>query len=361
MINTLNFNMHNILTFQINRKEKNDVFPDLNLPFLYFLIHDEIMRPDIILNIGPFKPSNDTCRIVDNKYYVKHDYFYCKDETGSARWEIEINGLESGNAVINYHGTIMSPEKIIYPHLLPQDLFLNPMIEYALFKKRYAFVHAAGICHRDKGYIFVGRGTSFKTSICMDLMRKKEFSLLGDERVILSQDGRVLSCPIHHKVFDFKTNHLSNEEFLSSKKLSICGMLRYLRFLKSMNSATYKIKSKIADSAHLQSVTFLNRMNSSKMNIYPVPLDLAVSRLIFNNDAEKIKGHTFFWFDNGQIFLKYLLAYSFIYPDNCLTSYNTQLNVLLSAILSKSKLYELCFGANYTPEITDKLSSIFLE
>ncbi|MEN3052321.1 MAG: hypothetical protein ABC606_00790 [Candidatus Methanosuratincola petrocarbonis] len=361
MKESLAYNLHDIITFQINREKKNDLFPDLNLPFSYFSTNEKLTDPDIILNIGKFRPSNNNCMVIDNKYYVKNNYFYCKDQSGNASWEVEINGLESDHPIINYNGKLFSPETIMYPHLLPQDLFLQPLIEFLLFKKGYAYLHAAGVCQNNKCYVLVGRGSSFKTSICMDLLRKENFSLLGDERIMLSHDGRVLSCPIHQKTFNFKTNHLANEEFRSSGRLNVDSIKKYLRFLKEMhNSSTLKTNYMISDSADLQSIIFLNRTNFSKIHIRPITLDLAVSKLVINNMAEKIKGHTFFWYNYGQFFLKYMFVYSFVFPESYIATYDVQLRYLLSNILSKSKLYEICFKAEYDRTIIDELSRLFI-
>ena len=362
MKESLAYNLHNVLTFQINREKKNDLFPDLNLPFSYFATNEELTKPDITLNIGAFRPSNNNCRVIDHRYYIKNNYFYCKDGSGSASWEVEITGLEFGYPIINYNGKIIGPETIIYPHLLPQDLFLQPLIEFLLCKKGYAFIHAAGVCQNNKSYLLVGRGSSFKTSICMDLLRKGNFAFLGDERIILSRDGRVLSCPLHQKAFNFKANHLANEEFRSSGKLNVESLKKYLAFLNAMHSnASLKKNIMIADSADLQSIIFLNRTNIVKTYSQPISLDLAVSKLVINNMAEKIKGHTFFWSDYGHFFLKYMLIYSFVFPESYLATYDAQLRYLLSNILYKSKLHEIYFNAKYDRRVIDELSRLFIE
>ena len=90
---TINYNIHNILSFQINRKKCKDFIRDINLPYSYFET-DHIDKPDIILNIGEFTPQNKGCYAVDHKWYVRPDYIYCSEYIGKIKLEVEIIGLE---------------------------------------------------------------------------------------------------------------------------------------------------------------------------------------------------------------------------------------------------------------------------
>ena len=93
MKEALNYNLHDILQFQIARDKKRDFMRDLNLEFSFFEV-DAIGNPDIILNIGKFTPSNNDCYLIDHKYHIKENYLYCKDFSGKAKWEVEILGFE---------------------------------------------------------------------------------------------------------------------------------------------------------------------------------------------------------------------------------------------------------------------------
>ena len=72
-IESMNYNIHNIITFQINRKKHKDYIRDMNLPYSYFE-EEKVDNPDLILNIGDFNPENHGCYLVDHKWYIKENY-----------------------------------------------------------------------------------------------------------------------------------------------------------------------------------------------------------------------------------------------------------------------------------------------
>jgi len=88
----ISYNIHNILKIEINRIKKLELLRDLNLRFTYFEV-DNVKNPDIILNLGPFKPENKDCTIIDHKYYIKNNYFYCKESEENAKWDIYIDSV----------------------------------------------------------------------------------------------------------------------------------------------------------------------------------------------------------------------------------------------------------------------------
>ena len=99
MKQVLNYNIHNILKFQITLNQKFSLIDYLNIEHRFFEV-DSVDKPDIILNIGKFKPSNEDCYVVDSKYYITDNYFYCKDSYKIAKWGFEMSGFESGDTKI---------------------------------------------------------------------------------------------------------------------------------------------------------------------------------------------------------------------------------------------------------------------
>jgi hypothetical protein len=122
MVYTKNYNIHNILSVQI-RTDNSGLLKGLNFPLTYFEV-DDFNNPDILLNIGKFVPSNNDCYLVDHKYHIKRNYFYCKDSGGKAKWEVEIKGFENLPTVINFYGKIPGRYRILAPDMLPQDSIL---------------------------------------------------------------------------------------------------------------------------------------------------------------------------------------------------------------------------------------------
>ena len=76
------------------------------------------------------------------------------------------------------------------------------------------------------GYILAGRGGSFKTTLCMDLIRKKGCNLLGDDRVLIG-NGSAYSFPMSLPVFSYMLQNLDHENaWAFSHKLELLRQLR---------------------------------------------------------------------------------------------------------------------------------------
>ena len=111
----------------------------VNLRYSFFQM-DEIDRPDIVLNVGGFTPSNQNCYLIDHKYHIKDNYLYCHDTAGRASWELEIKGIERGETTINCRvKNGFGLYRWFNPEFLPQVLLLK-MIEYKLSQKGYFLI-----------------------------------------------------------------------------------------------------------------------------------------------------------------------------------------------------------------------------
>ena len=130
-MNQKNYNIHNIIKFRILRDSEYGLRDLINLKFSFFEVNEKIDNPDITLNIGKFVPSNEDCYLVDHKYHVKDDYFYCKDAEGKAEWEMEILGFRKEETIINFNGKISGFQSFMNPDFLAQNLLLR-IIEYKL-------------------------------------------------------------------------------------------------------------------------------------------------------------------------------------------------------------------------------------
>ncbi len=338
MKEVLNYNIHDILKFQIVREKRGDFLKDLNLPFSFFETEEEIDNPDIILNIGEFTPSNNNCYIVDHKYYIKENYLYCKDSGGTANWEVEISGLDEDKTVVNYKGKVKGRE-ILFPDRIPQFNILKPLIEYRLYKRGYFLIHAAGISNNDKGYVLAGRPGAFKSTITMDFVRKAGFKYLGDDNVIIDGD-KIFSFPINPISIQFKIEYLKTEEFQR-----IIDRIHLIRYLYKNNN--YKICSElIVKSSQLEALFFAARTNNSIIiEKRDVNLGNSIDKLIENNKAEMML----------EYFYKYMLAYSFVFPESRIVRYWDSLKVNLGILLKGLPIYEIEIPRKYNLNIFDRV------
>ena len=133
---------------------------------------------------------------------------------------MELQELEHGNTTINFNVRHrFGLHSIINPDLLPQILLLS-IIEHKLASKGYSLLHAAAISKNNQAYLLCGRGSSFKTSLCMDFVRIAGFDCLGDDRVILNCD-KAFSFWLHPSLFQFLTDYLSDfKQLIKSSRLS---------------------------------------------------------------------------------------------------------------------------------------------
>ena len=329
----LNYNIHDILTFQILRNRRRDFMKDLNLEFTFFETKEEIDDPDIVLNIGKFTPSNEGCYVVDHKYHIKENYFYCKDSEGKARWEVEILGFEDGKTTINFDGTVFGLPSFLIPEFLPQNLLLRPLIEYKLAKKGYFLIHAGAVSKNNKAYLLEGRGGAFKTTLAMDFVRRGGFEFMADDRVIIHKD-KVLSFPFHLILFTFRVKHLPTEN-----PRGFWDKVRMVKYL--WNNSKYATNEvKMANSSTLRVLLSIVKTNKEAISIREANLKETVNKLIVSMEMEMVYSPRMMGMSFGRYF-KYMQAYSFVFPESEVATYWDNLERKLCEVLEKIPIYEV--------------------
>lgn len=349
MREVLNYSIHDVLTFQIVRNKRKDFMKDLNL-LLSFFETDEIDDPDIVLNIGKFTPSNKNCYVVDHKYHIKENYFYCKDSEGKARWDVEILGFEDGKATINFDGTVFRMQSFLIPDFLPQNLLLRPLIEYKLAKKGYFLIHAGAVSKDNQAYLLEGRGGAFKTTLAMDLVRREDFEFMADDRVIIHED-KVMSFPFHLSLFRFRVKHLPTEDPR--------GFLDKIRMIKYLwNNSEYANNDvKVANSSTLRALSSIVKTNKEKISVREANLEEIINKLIMSMEMEMVYSPRMTGMSFGRYF-KYMLAYSFVFPDSRIATYWDDLRGGLKKILKNVPIYGVEIPHRYDAKTFESISSL---
>jgi len=345
MIQTINYNLHGILKFKIIRDKEYGLRDLINLKFSFFEVED-VDNPDIILNIGKFTPLNENCYLVDHKYYINENYFYCRDSEGKAEWDVEILGFEDKETIINFNGRLKGFQSFMNPDFIAQNLLLR-LIEYKLGRKGYLFAHSAGISKNGQAYVFAGRGGSFKTSICMDFIRREGFEFLGDDRVILHKD-KVFSFPMGLRVFGFMCDHLPNEDswnFLNKVKFAKC-----LWDTKSKKDSPIEM----GKPSKPKSLFFIVKTNREAITVREISLKEAVDKLITNNRLEDFISLGGMGINSGP-HLKYALAYSYIFPDSLVATQKKYLEKVLKSIMENVPIHEIEIPNNYNLNVFNEL------
>ena len=337
MNHALSYNIHDIIKFKIVRDKGYGLRDLINLKFSFFEV-EGVDNPDITLNIGKFIPSNENCYLVDHKYYIKENYFYCRDSEGKAEWEVEILGFEEGVTIINFNGRIKGFQSFMNPDFIAQNLLLR-LIEYKLSRKGYLFAHSAGISKNEQAYVFAGRGGSFKTSLCMDFIRREGFEFLGDDRVILHKD-KVFSFPMGLHVFGFMCDHLPNED-----SWNISNKIRFAKYLWD-NKGKKDNLIKAGEPFKLKSLFFIVKTNKETITERKIPLKEAVEKLLTNNRLEDFISLGSMGINSGP-HLKYALAYSYIFPDSQIATQKKYLEKVLRSIIEKVPINEIEIPTGY--------------
>lgn len=356
MRQVLNYNIHNILKFQIIREGKSGFNELFNLRFSCFEV-ERVEKPDIVLNIGHFVPSNEDCYLVDHKYYIKDNYFYCRESEGKARWEVEIKGWEQGDAVINFHlSRQFQPnpvDMLRVPFFLPQA-FLLRIIEHKLGEKGYFLTHSAAISKGDKAYLLSGRAGGFKTSLCMDFVRRAGFDCLGDDRVILYED-KVFGFLMNSAMFEFMAERLPDETHFGALKQAQFVS----RYLRTGRGKAGENKPKSAKLKALLLVAKSNRLDNKQVNFEPISrssLKEVVNSLLLSTRLEDFCGMGMPSFGiSSAPFLRYMLAYTFVFPKSSVATQEKRLAERLRVSLENIPIYRVEIPSEYSSDTFNQI------
>lgn len=352
-----NYNIHDILKFRMCSDRKFGFRALQNLRFSCFEV-EQVEKPDIVLNIGKFTPSNENCYLVDHKYHIRDNYFYCRDSEGKVGWEVEIKGLEQGDTVINLHLSKQfqkQPADLLRIPLFFPQAFLLRIIEHKLSTTGYFLTHSAAVSKDNQAYLLSGRAGGFKTSLCMDFIRRGGFTCLGDDRVILQQD-RVFGFPINSAIFEFMVKRLPDETHF--------GLLKQVQFAAGYIRGKYgKGGGNEAKSGKLKALLLITRSNGAKtskqVNFEPIPqssLQQIVESILISNRLEDFLGMGMpgFGISSGP-FLRYMLAYSFVFPDSLVATWERDMARILRNILEDIPVYRVEIPPDYSPDIFDQV------
>ena len=348
MKQTLNYNIHDVLTFQIIRNKRKDFVKDLNLEFSFFETKEDINNPEIILNIGKFEPSNNNCYVIGHKYHIKNNYFYCKDSDGKARWEVEIFGFEDGKATINFEANVFGLPSFLIPEFLPQNLILRPLIEYKLAQKGYFLIHAGAVSKNNKAYVLEGRGGAFKTTLAMDFVRREGFEFMADDRVIIHED-KVMSFPFHLSLFRFRVKHLPTEDPR--------GFLDKIRMVKYLwNNSEYANNDvRLANSSTLRALLSIVKTNKEKIGVREANLEEIINKLIRSMEMEMVYSPRMMGMSFGR-YLRYMQAYSFVFPNSQVATYWDDLKGGLAKTLRNVPIFGVKIPKKYDLKVFNRIN-----
>ena len=336
------YNIHDIVTFKIiDRTNFFDKYLS-NLDMIYKNFEtEEISNPDFIVYLGNFSPSNHDCYILDDRYYVKEDYFYCKDTRKLAKWEFEMRGFESGDMVAYIHTNLFGNFSV-------SGNIIEFLIHFKMNEKGFPLVHASCISKDNHAFLFPARSGGGKTTVALYFV-EKGFDFLGDNFIILHED-KVLCFLSPLNIFTYnlapvikKNFGLRNKIILGSKYLLYRMTAGYIKIFTKVNIKE-KLPNQMIDKSELDAIFFL--IPREKLRMESINKEELIDHLVTNQELD------FFHLP----FLKYILAYSYMFPDsNMSTHWEKYKENLRMSISENIPIFKVEVPQKYNTEVLEKI------
>ena len=339
----MDFNIHNLLFFKIEGMNKS-YLDYLGREYAFFRTEEKV-APDVEVVIADHVYPDSNCRLVDNKYFVKDGYLYCKDRYKVVRWSLSIDDLE-GKTVVRFSGGIWGE------HVL-KDFIIEPLIGFKLAGRGFSVLHASAIGINDDGFIFAGEPEAGKTASILSLSFPDNV-FLSDEITVLSNDGTVYSFPSPIRIYyhNLKDMAIPSQEITPRQKLEV--KIKHLVYVLSLGHAKFplyvnaeKFFERIGGAYPLRCLILLTRTKGENMDITEIADKKAlVERLVLINEQQFP-----YWF-------KYVSAYSSVYPSSQVAAYSQMMAGNLSQALDKVACYEIKAPHRFLESHRDKFQQV---
>lgn len=337
------YSIHDIISFKVVSESRNNFTKRVSMEYYNFQTSD-IKDPDIIIYLGKFKPRFEHEVIIDNKYYIGKNYFYCRDYCKEMKWEVEIIGIRNKNLTVKIHGNWLASTAIT-------GMIIDPLIATKLNEKGYSLIHGSGISDKNgNAFVFTAQGGGGKTSTALYSI-DVGFKFMGDNFLILHNE-QVLSYIQPLNIFSFNSRPIIGNNIPIKKRLElyIKMMLDYtigVKFVTKINPKDVFPES-IQDNAKLKATFLL--FPQREFTIQEIPKDQAIKHILSNILLDFV------------YYNKYLLMYSYVFP-NSPVSKNLKIWVQnLEKNLSKNTLfYKVNIPQKYSEETFKKILTKIME
>jgi len=300
------YNIHNIISFKIVDETKffRKSFSNVFTQYENFE-SNKIDQPDFTIYLRNFKPSNEDCYFLDDKYFIKNDYLYCKEDSYKfAKWEFEIIDLEKSGTVVNISNNFIGSMFIA-------GVIIDFVIFFKMNSKGYPMVHASSISKDNNAHIFSARSGGGKTTIALNLL-EKGFNFLGDNFVII-HNSNALSYLSPLNIFTYNLAPIVKDKFRLKKKI-IFG-IKNIIYLISFGYAKIFTKinpkdifpEKITNKSKLSSIFII--FPKEKFKFESICKDELIDYFVFNQKLD------------FPYFIKYISEYTFVFPESVIANF----------------------------------------
>ena len=337
------YNIHDIVKFKIvNTNHFKWRFSNIYVAYKNFET-ERMDNLDFIVYLGKFTPSHQNCYIINNKYYVKKDYFYCKrDSYKFGKWEFEMSGFENGITTVRVSSNFIG-------YMFMSGFIIEFLIQYKLNEKGYPIVHASCVSRNNRGFLFSARSGGGKTTIAMNLV-EKGFNILGDNFVILHQ-GDVLSYFSLLNIFTYNLAPIvkrnfgtKNKVILGLKELFYKATLGYIKIFTKVNPKEI-FPELTVEETKLNTVFLL--LPGRGMKIEKISKGELINHLVMNQKLDTLS------------FLEYISEYSYVLPESKLATHWKRYEENLKANLPDNiPFYKVEVPQKYDKKVFEKILEV---
>ena len=256
-----NYNIHNIISFQIVNNNITGLLNKINPEYEYFKVDTEV-DPDFRITVAKVFRNVDEIKSLKYKFKKKSTY-----------WEAEI--LEHNNSFIEL--TIvprLQGIRNLFQFTALKNIYVRSLLYYSLINKGCTLIHSSAVNINGKAYVFVGRPGVFKTSLIMDFLRQTGTSFLGEENVLL-MDEKIYPFPLNIQSLSHKIKYYKHEDPPSYIHKLMLG----LSLLKNKN-----INIPISNCCYPEKIFYLEKGN--KFDYKKVKLENTIDKLVSNEIQE---------------------------------------------------------------------------
>ena len=337
------YNIHDIVTFKIVKQINilDNFLSNIDIEYKNFE-SEKLRNPDFTIYIGNFTSSNRNCYILDDTYFIKEDYLYCKDSYKLAKWKFEMSGFEGGDMTVHISNNLIG------------SMFISPLIDFLIsFKineRGYSLVHSSCVSKNNHAFLFPARSGGGKTVTSLYLT-EKGFDFLGDNFIVLDK-GNVLSFLSPLNIFTYnlapiiKNNlRIKNKLILGFKQLVYRMTFGYAKIFTKINVRDV-FSNSIINKSKLGSIFLL--MPKEEFSIEKISKEELINHLVMNQKLDSLS------------FLKYMLEYSYMFPDSSMATHWTRYKENLRKNLSKKDIpiYKVEVPQKYDTNVFEKILEV---
>ena len=344
----LHFNIHDAFRFVVNTP-KNNFMKYISKEFDFFK-SEKTDSPDLVINIGKFRPNNAGCSIINNQYFIKKNYLYCRDAYKVVKWEVEFKGIEEGPITVNFNGNRLADSFLC-------RYVIEPLMRIRMNENGMAFVHSSGVSDGKNGFLFAASKGVAKTTTILNLVAEGGI-FLSDDFTILSKNGYIHSYPTTVHLFQYNISAVPAVRKLLKSRDRMNMVAKNFLYRLSMGYGSLPLNINVSDifggsrvgkRYPLKAFIFLEKSNTGEITIEKIRNTDVSRQIVAINKLETFN------------FLDYMLAYTSVFPDNKLEEHWAKLEETLNKGLYGKPCYKMTVPKVYTPEVLEKIKALLVE